>query len=113
MEPSIEELKDLAAGAEGAGFDCKTGRYELFGIVTHQGRTAEGGHYVAWLKKDHKKWLVFDDETVAEVDALPGLALSPHPRLAAMPPSSQPPSLPCSSTTPFHATDLCNAAVRV
>jgi len=49
--------------------DNRTGRYELFGIITHQGRTAEGGHYVAWVKKNQKKWLVFDDETVAEVDA--------------------------------------------
>ena len=24
---------------------------------------------MAWVKKDHKKWLVFDDETVAEVDS--------------------------------------------
>merc|ERR1712070_1180981 len=69
MEPTETELKELANGAAGTGFDCKTGRYELFGIITHQGRTAEGGHYVAWVKKDHKKWLVFDDETVAEVDA--------------------------------------------
>jgi len=68
-EPSDDELRALAAGAAGTGNDCKTGRYELFGIITHQGRTAEGGHYVAWVKKDAKKWLVFDDETVAEVDA--------------------------------------------
>ena len=38
-------------------------------MITHQGRTAEGGHYVGWVKKDKKKWLVFDDETVAEIDA--------------------------------------------
>lgn len=63
------DLKELAAGAEGAGYDNKTGRYELFGIITHQGRTAEGGHYVAWIKRSESKWLVFDDETVAEVDA--------------------------------------------
>ena len=37
---------------EGAGCDNKTGRYELFASITHQGRTAEGGHYVAWVKKD-------------------------------------------------------------
>ena len=49
--------------------DNKTGLYELFGSLTHQGRTAEGGHYVAWVKRDSKKWHVFDDETVAEVDA--------------------------------------------
>ena len=47
----------------------RPGQYELFGIITHQGRTAEGGHYVAWVKRDAKTWLVFDDETVAEVDA--------------------------------------------
>ena len=38
-------------------------------IITHQGRTAEGGHYVAWVKKDKAMWLVFDDETVAEIPA--------------------------------------------
>lgn len=54
---------------EGAGCDNKTGRYELFAIITHQGRTAEGGHYVAWVKKDKATWLVFDDETVAEIPA--------------------------------------------
>merc|ERR1711988_1424426 len=54
---------------DGAGYDNRTGRYELFAVITHQGRTAEGGHYVGWVKKDKKKWLVFDDETVAEVDA--------------------------------------------
>mgnify|MGYP006159030865 CR=1 FL=1 len=48
---------------------CARHRYELFAIVTHQGRTAEGGHYVAWVKQSKKKWLVFDDETVAEFDA--------------------------------------------
>ena len=60
---AVEEAPEIYEG------DNKTGRYELFGVITHQGRTAEGGHYVAWVKKDEKKWLVFDDETVAEVDA--------------------------------------------
>jgi len=72
LEPpkSKEELQKLAADAAGAECnDNRTGRYEHFAVVTHQGRTAEGGHYVAWVKKDAKKWLVFDDETVAEVDA--------------------------------------------
>lgn len=49
--------------------DNLTGRYELFAIVTHEGRTAEGGHYVAWVKQDDGGWLVFDDETVARVSA--------------------------------------------
>jgi ubiquitin carboxyl-terminal hydrolase 14 len=67
---TAEELAALAK--ESAGAECgdnQTGRYELFGVVTHQGRTAEGGHYVGWVKKNEKKWLVFDDETVAEIDA--------------------------------------------
>ena len=72
VEPakSKEEIAELAKGAAGAECgDNKTGRYELFAVITHQGRTAEGGHYVAWVKKNSKKWLVFDDETVAEIDA--------------------------------------------
>jgi len=67
---SEEERAKLAAASLGAeSGDCRTGRYELFAVITHQGRTAEGGHYVGWVKKDAKKWLVFDDETVAEIDA--------------------------------------------
>ena len=65
-----EQLAELAKAAAGAECgDNRTGRYELFAVITHQGRTAEGGHYVGWVKKDPKKWLVFDDETVAEIDA--------------------------------------------
>merc|ERR1719436_1516098 len=49
-----------------------TGYYELIAIVSHKGRTADGGHYVGWTlhEKAHGKevkddrWLCFDDETV-------------------------------------------------
>lgn len=56
-----------------------TGFYSLTGIVSHQGRSAEGGHYVGWTRwkkgdpsvKLGKKasediWLKFDDEIVSE-----------------------------------------------
>lgn len=51
-----------------------TGSYELVAVVSHQGRTADGGHYVGWAiseRGDGKKvkedtWLLFDDETVSE-----------------------------------------------
>jgi ubiquitin carboxyl-terminal hydrolase 14 len=51
-----------------------TGAFELVAVVSHQGRTAEGGHYVGWAiseKADGKKkkddtWLLFDDENVSE-----------------------------------------------
>jgi ubiquitin carboxyl-terminal hydrolase len=42
-----------------------TGKYELVGVVTHKGKEAEGGHYVAWAKEDgHGEWLRFDDDKV-------------------------------------------------
>lgn len=42
------------------------GFYELCGVISHKGRDADGGHYVAWAKKKDL-WLVFDDANVATV----------------------------------------------
>merc|ERR1711920_650021 len=59
------------------------GYYELFGVVTHKGRNADGGHYMGWVKADPIKedaakggkkndeaeqddnWYVFDDDEVS------------------------------------------------
>ena len=55
------------------------GIYELFAVVTHKGRDADGGHYMGWVKadtqSDNKKiadteevnedWFVFDDDEVS------------------------------------------------
>jgi ubiquitin carboxyl-terminal hydrolase 14 len=55
------------------------GIYELFAVVTHKGRDADGGHYMAWVKAaeqgEAKKiadsdqlnedWFVFDDDEVS------------------------------------------------
>lgn len=62
------------------------GHYELFAVVTHKGRDADGGHYMAWVKSDHQSssndakqqsqkiadtdivnedWYVFDDDEVS------------------------------------------------
>ena len=30
-------------------FFKETGNYELVGVITHKGRTADSGHYVAWV----------------------------------------------------------------
>jgi len=54
-----------------------TGYYDLVGIVSHKGRTADGGHYVGWTLlekasegKDKKvkddQWICYDDETVSQ-----------------------------------------------
>ncbi|GKY95940.1 hypothetical protein MPSEU_000554600 [Mayamaea pseudoterrestris] len=59
------------------------GIYELFAVVTHKGRDADGGHYMAWVKAeqqqqrgndvtkiadtdvDNEDWFVFDDDQVS------------------------------------------------
>eukprot|EP01114_Cavostelium_apophysatum_P017676 TRINITY_DN530_c0_g1_i1.p1 TRINITY_DN530_c0_g1~~TRINITY_DN530_c0_g1_i1.p1 ORF type:complete len:444 (+),score=161.00 TRINITY_DN530_c0_g1_i1:255-1586(+) len=44
----------------------ETGLYELFAVLTHKGRNADGGHYVAWIKETKGDgWLKFDDDTVS------------------------------------------------
>jgi len=44
----------------------KTGQYELVAVVTHQGMSADGGHYVAWVRQsdDQDDWLEFNDKKV-------------------------------------------------
>ncbi|KAH8740508.1 Ub6p like ubiquitin at N-terminus and ubiquitin C terminal hydrolase at the C-terminus [Cryptosporidium ryanae] len=49
--------------------DCPTGVYELECIITHQGRTADSGHYVAWRYcPDNREYIFkFDDEKVSKL----------------------------------------------
>lgn len=74
----------------------QSGLYELRGVVTHQGASADSGHYTSYVKKqgalDEKtgkrkeedgKWWWFNDEKVSEVDAekietLSGGGMCPH-----------------------------------
>jgi ubiquitin carboxyl-terminal hydrolase 14 len=59
----------------------QTGLYELRGVITHQGITADSGHYTSFVKKTGKKdlstgkvkeedgkWWWFNDDKVSEVD---------------------------------------------
>ena len=61
---------------------CQTGLYELRGVVTHQGVSADSGHYTAFVKKsgyvdpvtgkrkaEDGKWWWFNDDKVSEVDS--------------------------------------------
>lgn len=45
-----------------------TGLYELCGVVTHQGRFADSGHYISYVRgqKDSSVWIKFDDDKVSE-----------------------------------------------
>lgn len=73
--------KDLATD-EGAN---KSGIYELRGVITHQGASADSGHYTAYVKKSGRlvddpkapggkkreedgKWWWFNDDKVSEVE---------------------------------------------
>ncbi|KAL1147639.1 hypothetical protein V6Z11_A10G068800 [Gossypium hirsutum] len=39
-----------------------TGIYDLVAVLTHKGRSADSGHYVAWVKQENGKWIEFDDD---------------------------------------------------
>ncbi|EHL01028.1 Cysteine proteinase [Glarea lozoyensis ATCC 20868] len=60
----------------------KSGLYELRGVVTHKGASADSGHYTSFVKKqgpldpktgrrgeEDGKWWWFDDDKVSEVEA--------------------------------------------
>ena len=43
-----------------------TGNFQLIGLVTHKGRSAEGGHYVGWVHASGDDWIKCDDDIVTE-----------------------------------------------
>jgi hypothetical protein len=54
----------------------RAGKYELMAVLTHKGRSADSGHYVAWVKQDDKQWIQFDDEElIPRKEVRGGLAL--------------------------------------
>jgi len=80
MEVEKKEEKEggmeVDASADIDPYDAKeylsSGAYKLMAIVSHQGRTAEGGHYIAWSRikeadgKEEKEdiWARYDDDQV-------------------------------------------------
>jgi len=73
--------EDEKASPVGPGLPAEfQGQYELFAVVTHKGRDADGGHYMAWVKaqsnsgkvekiadtdEENEDWYVFDDDEVS------------------------------------------------
>ena len=35
-------------------------------MITHQGRSADSGHYMSWTHQTGDKWACFDDDKVSE-----------------------------------------------
>jgi ubiquitin carboxyl-terminal hydrolase 14 len=44
-----------------------TGKYRLFGVITHKGRSSESGHYISWIHHKGESWIKFDDDLVTKV----------------------------------------------
>lgn len=49
------------------GFGLTTGNYQLVGVVTHKGRSADGGHYIGWVHGSGDIWHQYDDDIVSQV----------------------------------------------
>lgn len=61
---SVTNVSPLMAPNPRLPADFK-GNYELFGVVTHKGREADGGHYMGWVRQSGDDWYVFDDADVS------------------------------------------------
>ncbi|KEP63598.1 UNVERIFIED_CONTAM: ubiquitin carboxyl-terminal hydrolase [Hammondia hammondi] len=57
-----EKNEDSNVSSTGGTRVYRTGFFQLLGIVTHQGRHADTGHYVGWTKKDQREPRVIEKE---------------------------------------------------
>ena len=53
--------KPFPSGSTAAPGTRPTGFYDLVSVLTHKGRSADSGHYVAWVKQADGSWIEFDD----------------------------------------------------
>lgn len=58
---SVSNAGESAANEQSQKQMRLTGYYELVSVLTHKGRSADSGHYVAWVKQENGKWIEFDD----------------------------------------------------
>ncbi|KAG3182954.1 Ubiquitin carboxyl-terminal hydrolase 6 [Phytophthora cactorum] len=65
---ALETARALSMGAKSPGIDLPIdfqGNYELFAILTHKGRSADSGHYMAWVRHEGDDWYCYDDDDVS------------------------------------------------
>lgn len=43
-----------------------TGEYELVSVITHQGRSSDSGHYIAWVQNKGAAWYKYNDDEVTD-----------------------------------------------
>ena len=61
------ELRETFVKNREAHKDKNAGYYSLKAIITHQGRSSDSGHYIAFVKVSDQ-WFKFDDEKVKDVE---------------------------------------------
>lgn len=54
-EEEVKVSDEMLYRPHGQGLDA--GHYQLIAVVTHKGRSADGGHYVGWVHKSGDDWL--------------------------------------------------------
>lgn len=65
---ALAEAKSLSMGMKSPGIGLPPdfqGNYELFAILTHKGRSADSGHYMAWVREKGDDWFCYDDDDVS------------------------------------------------
>jgi len=68
LEETKERPKDYKSATTEFGTGLDTGHYQLVGVVTHKGRSADSGHYVGWTWVKDDIWMKYDDDFVTEVN---------------------------------------------
>ncbi|MES1915698.1 MAG: hypothetical protein MHM6MM_007609 [Cercozoa sp. M6MM] len=67
-EHPTKEQAEAALKALVESGNAETGTYELHGVLTHKGESANSGHYIGWSKSSTGQWHKFDDHKVTPVD---------------------------------------------
>lgn len=67
LETNPGKVRDLKSFTADFGTGIETGHYQLVGVVTHKGRSADSGHYVGWTHLKEDTWAKYDDDFVTQV----------------------------------------------
>jgi len=65
------EKKEDTMTVEKKPYVNSNGTYDLWAVLSHRGRSSDGGHYICFIRQseDEDDWLEFDDEKVSKRNA--------------------------------------------